>query len=153
MAEHSKNNMKLLVSGVMVATLFGKFLGFLKELFLAYYFGAGSVSDAYLISQTIPGTLFMMIGTGISTCYVPIYIQTRSEFGRKKSDEFTNNFITIIACLTLSLTLLIEIIPGLFVKVFAVGFDETTFSLAVQFTRINGMSLVLSGFLYCFSEK
>lgn len=151
MSREKQSNIKTIVSGVMIATLFGKILGFLKELVLAYYFGAGKISDAYLVSQTIPGTLFMIIGTGIATCYIPIYIKVKSEEGKSLSDSFTNKFITIIICISIVMTMMVGTIPGLFVKVFAVGFDSETFSYAVQFTRINSISLVFSGLLYCFS--
>ena len=151
MKDKNKVSMKLVVSGVMLATLIGKILGFLKELVLAYFFGAGEVSDAYLISQTIPGTLFMIIGTGIATCYVPIYVKVKTNDGKNEADTYTNIFITLIEFVSLGIALFVLIFPGFFVKIFAVGFNNDTFILAKNFTRINAISLVFSGFLYCIS--
>ena len=42
---------KFSILGVMAITLTSKFLGFVKELVLAYFFGVSEISDAYLISQ------------------------------------------------------------------------------------------------------
>lgn len=148
---NKKYSREIVVTSVMIFTFLGKILGFFKELILAYYYGAGDISDAYLISQTIPGTLFLIIGTGVATCYVPTYIAIKRSSGKNSSELFTNKFITVVVCISLVLTLLLEIAPGRFVKLFAIGFNENAFSLAVSFTRINGISLVLSGLLYCFS--
>ena len=148
-----KNNrsINLVLSGVMLTALIGKLLGFIKEIVLAYFFGAGNISDAYLISQTIPGTLFMVVGTGITTCFIPIYIKISNAEGTNQGKEFTNKFITIIACISLGMTLLVGLFPGFFVKIFAFGFDEEAFSLALNFTRVNSVSFIFSGFLYCLS--
>ena len=49
---------------IMVCTIVFKLLGFIREFVLAYFFGTSGVSDAFLISQTIPGTLFDFVGAG-----------------------------------------------------------------------------------------
>ena len=50
--------MKKAVYSVMIITMIGKILGFGREILLSFYFGANGISDGYLISQTIPGTIF-----------------------------------------------------------------------------------------------
>jgi putative peptidoglycan lipid II flippase len=46
--------MKRTVLLVMIITILSKFLGFGREVALSYVYGASAVTDAYLISQTIP---------------------------------------------------------------------------------------------------
>jgi len=43
---------------IVVITILSKFVGFGREMVLAYFYGASSVSDAYLISMTIPRYYF-----------------------------------------------------------------------------------------------
>ena len=81
---------KFSILGVMAITLTSKFLGFVKELVLAYFFGVSEISDAYLISQTIPGTLFQLVGTGITTCFVPIYLAKKTE-NREEALKFVTS--------------------------------------------------------------
>ncbi len=77
-----KNGVLKTISGVIGLTVLSKIFGFLRELLLSYYFGASGLSDAYIISQTIPGTIFQFVGTGLITCFVPIYIKELYGSGR-----------------------------------------------------------------------
>ena len=52
---------------LMVTTVLAKLLGFVREMVLAYSFGAGAVSDAYVICFSIPTVIFAGLGTAIMT--------------------------------------------------------------------------------------
>lgn len=150
-----KNNMrksiKVAVSGVMIISLIGKILGFIRELVLAYFFGAGAISDAYLISQTIPGTLFQIVGTGISTCFVPIYLRIRLNEPEIECKHYIDKFITIILLVCLFIVGIVFLFTGNIVKLFAMGFDADTMKLAIVFTRISVSTLFISGFVYTYT--
>ena len=60
----------VIIMGLSIAT---KLLGFIRETVLAYFYGASNISDAFLISLTIPDTLFEFIGIGLVTSFIPIY--------------------------------------------------------------------------------
>ena len=81
---------------IMLITIFSKVLGFTREISLSYFYGASNISDAYLISLTIPMTIFSFIGTGISTCYIPVYSDIQEKKGLKKADLFTSNLINVL---------------------------------------------------------
>lgn len=144
-------SIKFAISGVMVITLLGKLMGFAKELILAYFFGVGSVSDAYLISQTIPGTLFQIVGTGISTCFVPIYLRIQINGSKEEKKTFVDKFITIILLLSVFIVGIVLLFTGNVVKLFAMGFDAETMSLAIVFTRISVITLFFSGLVYVYT--
>lgn len=55
---------------LMIITIISKVLGFGREITLSYFYGASNISDAYLISLTIPLVIFSFIGIGISTGYI-----------------------------------------------------------------------------------
>ena len=65
--------MKNAIIAVMTITLLSKALGFVRDIVLANYFGASSITDAYFISLVIPGVIAGFIGAGISTAFIPIY--------------------------------------------------------------------------------
>ena len=69
--------MKKAVYHVMLITIVAKLLGFGREILLSYYFGASGISDAYLVSQTIPGTIFQFVGTGLATSFIPVYLKIK----------------------------------------------------------------------------
>lgn len=140
------------ISGVILFTLIAKILGFLREVTLSYYFGATGISDAYLISQTIPGTLFQFVGTGLTTCFIPIYYKLLNQDGKNKANYFTNAIITLVLSFSTAIILLIWIITPTIVKLFAMGFNGDTLYYACQFTRIGVLSLYFSTFIYVYNS-
>ena len=117
---------------------------------LSYFYGVSNVTDAYLISLTIPVTIFSFIGTGIVTSYIPMYSSIVKEKGVKLANDFTNNIINFIL---ISCTIIILIVWNFtvpIVKVFASGFDEETLRLTVGFTRISILGIYFSGLIYIF---
>ena len=53
--------MKKIFFGIGLIAIIAKISGFARELALSYFFGASEVTDAYLISLTIPTVIFNFI--------------------------------------------------------------------------------------------
>lgn len=136
---------------LMLLTVLAKMIGFSREIVISYFYGASGISDAYLIALTIPGSVFSIIGIGISTGYIPMYSRIEAEKDTKTADRFTNNFINCILIATAVLVLIIIIFAGGFVKLFASGFSREVFALAVSFTRISAWGILFTGIVYVYS--
>lgn len=136
---------------LMIITIFSKILGFAREITLSYFYGASNISDAYLISLTIPTVIFAFIGTGISTGYIPMYSNIQKNYEEKEANRFTSNLtnITILICTIIIIFGLIFTEP--IVKLFASGFEGETLSLAVRFTRIGLFGIYFTGIIYIFN--
>lgn len=144
--------MKKYIIVVMIFTIISKILGFGRDIILSYYYGAGSISDAYLISTTIPLTIFAMVGVGISTGLIPILTKIISENKDESENDFINNVINIVGFLSLILVVISLIFSKQIVNVFATGFDQNTFELAVLFTRISLIGIIFSGAVFIFTS-
>lgn len=144
--------MKKIVIVLGLLTILSKFLGLIRDVVLSYFYGVSNVTDAYLISLTIPVTAFSIIGTGIATSYIPMYTKISKERGNGLADNYTNNVASfvIIACTILVLVVLVFAEP--IVKIFASGFEGETLRLASRFTRIGIFSIYFSGLIYVFSS-
>lgn len=136
---------------LMILTILVKFFGLIRDIILSYFYGASNISDAYLISTTIPTVIFAFIGTGIATSYIPMYSNIESELGTKLSDEFTNNIINFAGIICISLALGVILFTNPIVKLFASGFEEETLELAVKLTRISIFSIYFISIIYVFS--
>ncbi|MGM0896747.1 MAG: murein biosynthesis integral membrane protein MurJ [Bacillota bacterium] len=128
--------MKKAVILIMILTIFSKFIGFFRDVTLAYFYGASGVSDAYLIALTIPTVIFGFVATGISTGYIPMYSRIESEHGEKDSKAYTNNLLNILWAFCTLMVILGLIFTQPLVKLFASGFEGDILELAVSFTRI-----------------
>lgn len=131
---------RFLLSLVIISFL-SKIVGFGREISLAHYFGAGSISDAYLISLTIPVVIFTMFGTTISTGFIPIYNKVCTTRGGDAGNRFTNKLINSMLILTTIFVILGSFFTKQIVLIFAIGFDNETLSLAIQYTRISFFSI------------
>lgn len=151
MSLNAKKLSKVL-TGVIFFTLIGKLLGFFRELLLSYYFGATEISDAYLISQNIPGTIFQFVGTGLMTCFIPIYYKILKDNGKNECDKFTNKIISLIFIFSTIIVLIVFMNTSLIVKLFASGFKGESLKYAINFTRINIFGLYFSTILYVYNS-
>lgn len=135
----------------MIITLFSKILGFVREIIMSYYYGAGNITDAYLVSITIPTVIFGFFGTAISTGYIPMFSQIERLEGDEKSLEFTNNLINLLLLLSTGVFVLSFIFAKELVKVFASGFTGETLDMAVNFSRISLVGIYFTGLISIFS--
>ena len=142
---------------IIVAIIFNiisKFLAFFRELSLAYFFGASSLTDAYLVAISIPTTIFGIIGSGILNGYIPMYNHIRETSNTYNAKKFTNNFINTMLIFSSLVFLLGFSFSRVLVKLFSFGFDEMTLELASFYTKISIFSIfpiilvsIFSGFL------
>lgn len=86
---------------VMIFNLASKLFAFFRELSLAYYFGASSLTDAYIVAFSIPTIIFGIIGSGLLNGYIPIYNQIKEDSNELMAKKFTNNFTNIMLLLCL----------------------------------------------------
>lgn len=139
---------------IMVITIVSKIAGFGREILLSYIYGATSISDAYLISLTIPGVIFSIITAGLSAGYIPLYSRVLQDEGNDSSNKFTSNLINLLLVLSTLMVTIGLLFTEPIVRIFAAGFDKSTLLLAIKLTRISlltvyftGIASVLTGFL------
>lgn len=142
--------MKKTAFAIMIITVASKILGFGREVILSYFYGASTVSDAYLISLTIPGVIFSFIRTGITTGFIPMYSRIDHERGPIAANRFTSNLtsaILIFCTLTIAIGL---VFTRPLVRIFASGFSKQALELAVSFTRVSIFAIYFSGLVGLF---
>lgn len=133
-------------------TILSKCFGFLREVVLANSFGTGYVTDAYVLSTSIPGMLFGGILGAIGTAYMPVY--SRVAENSSDGNKFTSRLITVIEAVALISAacglVFAPQITGLIAKKFSpqalelcTFYTRVTFSFAV-FTSAKG---ILDSFL------
>lgn len=137
---------------LMIITILSKVLGFVKELILSSFYGASMYSDIYILTSSIPTTIFAGIGLALSTTFIPMYYEVESK--NKDKYLFTNNITNIIFLLSILLLIIVFIFSENIIKIFAIGFKGKQLSLAVEFLRIMvigipfiGLSNIMTGFL------
>lgn len=136
---------------LMFLTIISKIMGFVREISLSYFYGATNVSDAYIISITIPSVIFALIGAGISTGFIPMFSSIEGDYGEKEAKRYTNNLINIIIILCTFIVVFVLIFTEPVVKLFASGFTGETLALAIRFTKISILGIYFTGVIAVFS--
>ena len=117
-------------------TIISRLLGYLRDILIAIFLGAGPLADAFFVAFRIPNTFRRLFSEGtFNAAFVPSYSSLSS---KKNSDNFANSIFSLLILGLFFLVLIIEIFMPLFVFLIAPGFegDYEKMELAVKLTRI-----------------
>lgn len=117
-------------------TLVSKFMGFLREIFLAGFFGTSYITDAYVMASAVPGIIFAGVFTSVSVSYMPIFSQIVEKEGIQKGNRFTSEAINLSMGIALIVSVLGIIFSDQVVTVFANGFTAETAALTSFYLKI-----------------
>jgi putative peptidoglycan lipid II flippase len=118
-------------------TIISRLLGYLRDILIAVFLGAGPLADAFFVAFRIPNTFRRLFSEGtFNAAFVPSYSSLLDN--KKKSQKFANNIFTLLTIGLFFLVLVIEIMMPIFVFLVAPGFegDYQKMELAVTLTRI-----------------
>ena len=118
-------------------TIISRLLGYLRDILIAVFLGAGPLADAFFVAFRIPNTFRRLFSEGtFNAAFVPSYSSILDN--KKKSQKFANNIFTLLTVGLFFLVLVIEIMMPIFVFLIAPGFegDYQKMELAITLTRI-----------------
>src|ERR1700758_2229082 len=132
--EHSVFSATVLM---VAAILLSRVVGFLREMYIAWAFGASPVTDAYVAGFTIPDWLnYLVAGGTASITFISIYTRFLAE---KREDEAQKTFSVIITVMTAVLgagILLAEAFTPQISRQLFPKFSPEQMQLCVHLTRI-----------------
>jgi len=120
-------------------TLLSRISGFLRDMVVAYFFGAAMATDAFFVAFRIPNLWRRLVGEGSMTIsFIPVYTEYLTQRTEKESREVTHIAFTIAAILLFVLTALGIIFSPILIKIFAWTWPSASekFQLAVTLNRI-----------------
>lgn len=132
--EHSAFSATLLL---MVAVMIAKLVGFLRETYIAWAFGAGHITDAYYAAFQVPDFLnYLVAGGTVSITFVTIYSRLLSD-DREPAAEHTLSVIVSVMSAVLGVGILLaEIFTPQIERLVFPKFTPEELALCVHLTRI-----------------
>lgn len=132
--------MSLLRSASVVSffTLLSRITGLVRELLIAYAFGASATTDAFNVAFRIPNLLRRLFAEGaFSQAFVPILAETRTQQGDEATHVLVNAVGTVLAIALLGVSLVGVLGAPVLVWLMASGLQESGgFDAAIVMTRI-----------------
>src|ERR1700686_2530417 len=122
---------------LMTAVMLSRVIGYVREAYIAYAFGAGPATDAHVAGFPIPDWLnYLVAGGTASITFVSIYTRFLAE---KREDDAQKTFSAIITIMTAVLgvgIILAEIFAPQLDRLMFSKFQPDEFRLCVHLTRI-----------------
>ena len=95
---------------LMAAVMLSRIIGYLREAYIAWAFGAGPNTDAYVAAFTVPDWLnYILAGGTASITFIAIYTRYTSKGRDQQAQEAFTSTITIMTVLVCLGTVLLEI--------------------------------------------
>ena len=132
--EHSAFSATLLL---MAAVMVAKLVGFLRETYIAWAFGAGHVTDAYYAAFQVPDFLnYLVAGGTVSITFVTIYSRLLSEKREAEAERTLSVIVTVMSTVLGVGILLGEIFTPQIERLVFPKFTPQELALCVHLTRI-----------------
>ncbi len=119
-------------------TLISRLTGYLRDILIAIFLGAGPIADAFFVAFRLPNTFRRLFSEGtFNAAFVPSYSSELNK-SKKSAELFANNIFNILFLSLLAIVFIIEIFMPLFVALIAPGFTEDSekLEIAINLTRI-----------------
>lgn len=118
-------------------TLASRIAGYARDLAVAYFLGAGHQSDAFYVAFRIPNLLRRLFAEGmLSSVFVPVFTEQISLKGRQSARGGLAAVFTAMLIILGLTTVAATVFAPQIVRMFASGFGEESFALAVSLVRI-----------------
>jgi len=132
------------------ATLISRILGYIRDLVIAYIFGANGLTDAFFIAWRLPNTFRQVLGEGsLNAVFIPIYKKLERE--GKDTSKFANAVFTYLSVALFGITIFFVSFAPYITAVLAPGFvGEAFFDDAVNIVRLVFPYIILIGWVAFF---
>ncbi len=132
--QHTAFSATLLLMGTVMLS---RVIGYVREAYIAYAFGAGGQVDAYVAAFTLPDFLnYIVAGGAASITFISIYTRFLAEKRDADAQKTFSVIITLMTAVMVVGTIATEIFAPQFVGWFVKGFKPDQIELCVRLTRI-----------------
>src|SRR3984893_7541811 len=112
-------------------------IGYVREAYIAFAFGAGPQTDAYVAAFALPDWLnYIVAGGAAAITFISIYTRFLAEKRDADAQKTFSIIITVMTAVMIVGTILTEIFTPQFVRWFVKGFTPDKIDLCVHLTRL-----------------
>jgi putative peptidoglycan lipid II flippase len=130
---------RLLASSTVVAggILLSRISGFLRDRFVAQFFGTSLFADVFRAALRMPNVLQNLLGEGtLSASFIPVYSELLQEGKKKEAGQVAGAVLAILFIIAGLLALIGVLLAPVLVTIFLPGFEGARRELTITLTRI-----------------
>ncbi len=123
---------------VSLGTLTSRIFGLIRDISIAFVFGAGWITDVFFIAYQVPSLFRKLLAEGaLSSAVVPVYTDLRNNWGERQANRLARAAFTWTILLVGGFVLLGILFSRYLIYLVAPGFTGTEyFPLTVSLTRV-----------------
>ena len=122
---------------LMTTITLSRVIGYIREAYIAYAFGAGQQTDAYVAAFTLPDWLnYIVAGGTASITFISIYTRFVAQKREQDAQKTFSIIITVMTTVLIAGTLVAEIFTPQFAGWMFHGFTPEQMQLCIHLTRI-----------------
>ena len=121
------------------ATLLSRIFGFIRDVVIAWFFGAGLSSDAFFVAFRIPNLLRRLFAEGsLSAAFVPVFTDMLTNRGKEDAFEMARSAIRLLSVLLVIVAIAGILLSPLIIRILAWGFADSPekLSMTIFLTRL-----------------
>jgi len=145
----SENRHVTRAAGVVgAATLLSRIFGYVRDMVLASFFGAGMAADAFIAAFRIPNLLRRLFGEGsLSVAFVPVFTETLLKGGREDGLRLAVSALKLLLVCLSVISVIGMVIAPFIIQAIAPGFSNLPekMALTVTLTRVMFPYIILIG--------
>ncbi|MDY6407900.1 MAG: murein biosynthesis integral membrane protein MurJ [Pseudomonadota bacterium] len=129
-------------------TAISRVVGFIREVLLARYLGAGMMADAFFVALRFPNLFRSLFAEGtLNVAFVPLFSGELQAHGKQRALAFARSVFGFLFYVLLIFTVVMEILMPCLMFILAPGFEKIAGKLALT----TSLSRITFPFLLCVS--
>jgi putative peptidoglycan lipid II flippase len=134
----SENSRVVKAAGVVgAATLTSRILGFIRDAVVAWFFGAGFSSDAFIAAFRIPNLLRRLFAEGsLSSAFIPVFTEYMVRQGQAEAFNLARSAFRLLGGVLIIAAICGVLLSPWMVRLIAPGFSADKLSLTITLTRL-----------------
>lgn len=132
----------LILTAILIVA--GKITGFLRDVVMAFTYGADKATDAFFVANVVPSICLIAFYSTIPLAFIPLYIRKLENTGSEVAGKYASTMLWFYLGVTLAITAFTMATAGWFIDLLAPEFDAPTKAEAVELVRIFSVSFVFS---------
>jgi len=130
---------------IVLATLVGRALGLVRDMVVAYLFGAEALTDAFFLAYKLPYLLTLMVSGALTATFVPLFSYRLATGRKEEAWKLSVNMGNIICLVLVAVTVILIVIAPWLIPLVGPGFTPQTVDKAVFLFRILMLGFVFEG--------
>ena len=119
------------------AVLLSRIMGYVREMILAYHYGASTTTDAFYAAFQIPDLLnYFLAGGALSIAFIPLYHRALAKRGVEAAQNLFSIVLGTLGMTVIALTAVLFIYAEPLLRWQFPKFDDATLALCVHLTKI-----------------